>query len=164
MFTIGDIRNIAIQIEKNGEETYRNASKAAKNPQVSKMLARIAEEEKRHAKWFTNLQSSKPLTPEQQDIESVGRKLLQDMIKGNKFLLDENELQNAKDVQEVIEKSKTFELDTILFYEFLIGFLDDEEAITQMKKIIEEERNHIKQLELMEQSKSCDSCESLSCR
>jgi rubrerythrin len=164
MFTIGDIRNIAIQIEKNGEETYRNASKAAKNPQVAKMLARMAEEEKHHAKWFTNLQSSKPLTREQQEIESVGRTLLQDMIKGNKFLLDENELQNAKNVEEVVAKSKTFELDTILFYEFLIGFLDDKEAIAQMKKIIEEERNHIKQLELMEEPKSCDSCESLSCR
>ena len=164
MFTIGDIRNIAIQIEKNGEQTYRNASKAARNPQVAKMLARMAEEEKHHAKWFTNLQSSKKLTPEQQEIESMGRTLLQDMIRGNKFLLDENELQNAKNVEEVVAKSKTFELDTILFYEFLIGFLDDKEAIAQMKKIIEEERNHIKQLELMEEPKSCDSCESLSCR
>lgn len=164
MFTIGDIRNIAIQIEKNGEETYRNASKAAKNPQVARMLARMAEEEKHHAKWFTNLQSSKPLTPEQQEIESVGRTLLQGMIKGNKFLLDEDELQNAKNVEEVLAKSKTFELDTILFYEFLIGFLDDQEAIVQLKKIIEEERNHINQLELMEEPKNCDSCESLSCR
>ncbi|NOR23879.1 MAG: hypothetical protein GQ542_05700 [Desulforhopalus sp.] len=168
MFTIGDIRNIAIQIEKNGEETYRNAGKAAKNPQVAKMLAKMAEEEKRHATWFTNLQSSKPLTPEQQEIESMGRTLLQDMIRGNKFLLDENELQNAKNFEEVVAKSKTFELDTILFYEFLIGFLDDKEAIIQMKNIIEEERNHIKQLELMEDQMedqtSCDSCESLSCQ
>ena len=164
MFTIGDIRNIAIQIEKNGEETYRNASKAAKDPQVAKMLAWMADEEKRHAKWFDNLRSSKPLTPEQQAIESVGRMLLQDMIKGKSFLIDENELQNAKNVEEVVAKSITFELDTILFYEFLIDFLDDQEAIEQLKKIIAEERNHIKQLEQMEKSNNCDSCDSLSCR
>lgn len=164
MFTIGDIRNIAIQIEKNGEATYRNASKAVKNPQVAKMLAKMAEEEKCHAKWFTNLQSNKQLTPEQQEIESMGRTLLQDMVRGNNFLLDESELQNAKNVEEVIAKSKTFELDTILFYEFLIGFLDDKETIVQMKNIIEAERNHIKQLELMEEPNCCDSCESLSCR
>ena len=164
MFTIGDIRNIAIQIERNGEETYRNASKAAKDPKVAEMLAWMADEERRHAKWFTNLQSSKPLTPEQQEIESMGRSLLQDMIKGNNFLLDENELVNAKNVEEVVAKSKTFELDTILFYEFLIGFLDDKEAIEQLKRIIEEERNHIKQLEIIEKPKNCDSCESLSCR
>lgn len=164
MFTVGDIRNIAIQIERNGEETYRNASKAAKDPNVAKILAWMAEEEKRHAKWFTNLQSNKPLTPEQQEMEAVGRSLLQDMIKGNNFLIDENELQNAKNVEEVVAMSKSFELDTILFYEFLIGFLDDQEAIEQLRRIIEEEHNHIKQLELITDPKSCDSCESLSYR
>lgn len=164
MFTIGDIRNIAIQIERNGEATYRNASKAAKNPQVAEVLAWMADEEKHHAKWFSNLQSSKKLTPEQQEIELVGRTLLQDMIRGNNFLLDENELQNAKNVEEVVAKSKTFELDTILFYEFLIGFLDDQEAIEQLRRIIEEERNHIKQLELIEDPEDCDSCDSISYR
>lgn len=164
MFTIGDIRNIAIQIERNGEETYRNASKAAKDPKVAEMLAWMAEEEKNHAKWFTNLRSSKPLTPEQQEIESMGRTLLQDMIKGNNFLIDENDLQNAKSVEEVVAQSKIFELDTILFYEFLIGFLDDEEAVQQLRNIIEEERNHLKQLESMEEQKSCDSCDPISSR
>ncbi len=161
MFTIGDIRNIAIQIEKNGEETYRKASKAAKNPQVAEVLAWMADEEKRHAKWFTTLRSNKPLTPEQKEMEAVGRNLLQDMVRGNNFLLDGNELQNAKNVEEVLARSKTFELDTILFYEFLTGFLDDQDAIDQLRRIIEEERNHIMQLERIEDPKNCDSCESL---
>ncbi len=163
MFTFGDIRNIAIQIERNGEETYRNASKKAKNPQIAEVLTWMADEEKRHAIWFTKLQSNKPLTQEQQEIEAVGRSLLQEMIKGNNFLLDENELNNAKNVEEVIAISKSFELDTILFYEFLIGFLDDKEAIGQLRKIIEEERNHIKQLEVIENRENNDLYESLSC-
>ena len=125
MFTLGDIRNIAIQIERNGEETYRNASKAAKDPEVAEMLAWMADEEKCHANWFTSLKSNTPLTPEQREMEQMGRTLLQDMIKGNNFLLDENELKNAENVEEVIARSKAFELDTILFYEFLIEFLDD---------------------------------------
>lgn len=158
MFTIEDIRNIAVQIERNGEETYRNASKAAKDPEVAKMLAWMAEEEKHHAKWFSGLKSNKRLTPEQQEMEVMGRNLLQGMIKGNNFLIDENELQNAKTVEEVIAKSKTFELDTILFYEFLIGFLDDQEAIIQLKRIIEDERNHIKQLENIKNPRSCTPC------
>lgn len=164
MFTIGDIRNIAIQIEKNGEETYRKAAQAAKDPQVAEVLTWMAEEESRHATWFTQLTSSKPLTAEQQEMESVGRSLLQEMVKGNTFLLDENELQNAKNVEEVIARSKAFELDTILFYEFLIGFLDDQEAVDQLRRIIKEERNHIEQLEILETPADCDSCQSLSCR
>jgi len=164
MFTVGDIRNIAIQIERNGEETYRKASTAAKDPQVAEMLAWMADEEKHHAKWFAKLQSNKPLTAEQQEMEAVGRTLLQEMIKGNNFLLDQDELQNAKNVQEVLALSKTFELDTILFYEFLIGFLDDEEVIDQLKRIIEEERNHYRQLEQIEQQMHTDPCDCLSCR
>ena len=164
MFTFGDIRNIAIQIEKNGEETYRNAAEKAKDPQIAEVLTWMADEEKRHASWFTKLQSSKPLTREQQEIEAVGRSLLQEMIKGNNFLLDEKELNNAKNVEEVIAISKSFEQDTILFYEFLIGFLDDKEAIGQLRKIIEEERNHIKQLESIEDTDNYTSSESLSCR
>ncbi len=164
MFTLGDIRNIAIQIERNGEETYRNASKAAKDPDVSEMLAWMADEEKCHANWFTSLKSTIPLTAEQREIEQMGRKLLQDMIKGNNFLLDETELKNAANVEEVIAKSKAFELDTILFYEFLIEFLDDKEAIGQLRKIIKEERNHIKKLEQMEDQADCKSSESVSCR
>ena len=164
MFTISDIRNIAIQIEKNGEETYRKASKAAKDPQVAELLAWMADEEKRHAKWFSNFQSNKKLTPEQQEIEAMGRTLLQEIVKGNTFLLDENELQNAKNVEEVMTKSITFELDTILFYEFLIGFLDDQDAVKQLRMIIEEERNHIKQLQQLEGPAGCDCNESVSCR
>ncbi len=61
MFTIGDIRNIAIQIERNGEETYREASKVAKDSDVVEMLVWMADEEQRHAKWFSDLRSAKPI-------------------------------------------------------------------------------------------------------
>ncbi len=80
------------------------------------------------------------------------------------LFLDENDLQNAKNVEEVVARSKAFELDTILFYEFLTGFLDDQEAIEQLRRIIEEERNHIMQLERIGDPKNCDSYESLSGR
>ena len=164
MFTLGDIRNIAIQIERNGEETYRKASKAAKDPQVAEMLAWMAEEEKCHVNWFSSLESNKPLTVEQQEMERMGRMLLQDMIKDNNFLLDENELTGAKNVDEVVARSKAFELDTILFYEFLVEFLDDKEAISQLREIIKEERNHIKKLEQISNSTGCKKRESMTCR
>lgn len=158
MFTIGDISNIAVQIERNGEEAYRKASKAAGDAHVAEILNWMADEEKRHAKWFSQLKSSKPLSPEQQELEKMGRTLLQDMIKGNNFLLDEDALQNAESVGEVIEKSKELESETILFYEFLTGFLEDQEAIQQLEVIIAEERNHIKQLELLDEPGRCHSC------
>ena len=99
MFTIGDIRNIAIQIERNGEKTYRTASKAVADPDIAEMLTWMANEEERHAKWFADLRSTKPLTAEQLEMEAMGRTLLQDMIKGNSFLLDQKELESAENIK-----------------------------------------------------------------
>ena len=147
MFTIGDIRNIAVQIEKNGEETYRKTSEAVDDPQLKEMLDWMADEEKRHAQWFSSLKSEKPLTEEQRELENVGRTLLQDMIKGSTFLLDPDKLKNSSTLKELIDQSIAFEEDPVLFYEFLQGFLDDQEAVEQLQKIITEERNHAKQLQ-----------------
>lgn len=162
MFTIGDIRNIAVQIEKNGEESYRRAAAIAKDPEVTEILLWMAEQEKRHANWFKELKSNKPLTQEQKEMEEIGKTLLQDMVKGNDFLLDQQGLESAETIKEVLEISKNFEKDTILFYEFLLGFLDDEETSSQLKKIIEEERSHIDQIEQMEKSNN-RVCNGISC-
>jgi rubrerythrin len=150
MFTIADIRNIAIQIEKNGEETYRNAGKAVRDPDIARALDWMADEEKRHSRWFETIRSTRPLTQEQREMEVAGRTLLQDMVKGNTFLLDQRELERAETVMEILVRSKALEQDTIIFYEFLLGFLDDEASIRQLKTIIEEERNHVRELERME--------------
>ena len=146
MFTVADIRNIAIQIEKNGEATYRRAAELATDQIISQTLLWMADEEAHHARWFEKIKSDKPLTDEQQELEKIGRMLLQDMIKGNSFLLDVEDLKRAQTVKDVLIKSKAFEEDTILFYEFLLGFMDDEETIKQLNRIITEEKNHVKKL------------------
>ena len=55
MFTLNDIINLAIRIEKNGEETYRKAQEEVSNPSLASMLKWLAEEEVEHEKWFTQL-------------------------------------------------------------------------------------------------------------
>ena len=155
MFTIADIRSIAIQIERNGEETYRNAGKAARNPDIAKVLIWMADQERSHAQWFETIRSTRPLTPEQEDMEEMGRVLLQDMVKGNTFLLDRKDLEGAETVMDILATSKAFELDTIVFYEFLLGFLDDDESIRQLRTIIAEERNHICELERLKEGLDC---------
>ncbi|SDO65057.1 ferritin family protein [Desulforhopalus singaporensis] len=148
MFTIGDIKNIAIQIEKNGEESYRNAAKLAKNRRVEEILLWMAEQEKRHAAWFaSNLDTSKPLTAEQREMETLGKTLLQDIVKSSSFLTNEQQLEAADTAKEVVDISIALEQETILFYNFLRGFIDDEETLGQLDKIIAEEQLHITKLE-----------------
>lgn len=146
MFTFADIRNIAVQIEKNGEESYRNAGRIAKDPEIARIMNWMADEEKCHGEWFENLRPDKSLTAEQQEMEALGKSLLQDMIKGNTFLLAQSELENAETLKDVISRSQVFEQDTILFYEFLLGLIDDQDTAVHLQKIIDEERNHLRRL------------------
>lgn len=152
MFTIGDIRDIAIQIEQNGEKAYRQASMETDDPEIAEVFSWMADEERRHAQWFAAIESDKELTEEQQALEKMGRGLLREMIADQTFSLDSTELQKVKTFKEMVHQSKSFEKDTILFYEFLKGVLDDEDACKQIDLIIAEEQNHFNRLAEMEEA------------
>lgn len=149
MFTISDIRNIAIQIEQNGEKSYRRAADAASDPEIAHVFSSMADDEKRHAEWFEAIESEKVLTEEQKEMEAVGKTLLQEMVKDKTFSLKKGELDIVENMEEVLLKSQGFEEDTILFYEMLSGFVDEGETMVQLKQIIEEERTHLSNLKEM---------------
>jgi rubrerythrin len=150
MFTIADIRDIAIQIERNGEAAYLQASEAVDDPELIRLFRKMADQEKEHARWFEQMQL--PQDPERQDpqIAEMGRELLQTITAKQTFSLDAERLIAAEDIRAVLQQSREFEKDTILFYEMLYDFLAEGEASRRhLIKIIEEERTHIEQLEKM---------------
>jgi len=55
LFTINEILDIAIRLEKNGEAVYRNAIDKISNPTLISLLEWMAAEESNHAKWFNDL-------------------------------------------------------------------------------------------------------------
>jgi rubrerythrin len=149
MFTLADVRNIAVQIEQNGEETYRRVASQANDPELTRIFNWMADEEKLHAELFATIIDNRTLTPEQEELETMGRSLLQDIVRSQTFSLDQQLLGQATSLEELLIQSIEFETDTIGFYEFLAGFLDTPEAITQLNGIIEQERGHVRQLEQM---------------
>jgi rubrerythrin len=146
MFTLADICDIAIQIERNGESAYREAAEKNRIPEVVKLLEMLAEDEARHAHWFEQIDVNQPFTGDDEQIAEMGRELLQGMMAPHTFSLDKEALADAGDIQDVIHQSLEFEKDTILFYEMLSGFLDDDATKNQLAHIIEEERSHIEKL------------------
>ena len=46
----------------------------------------------------------------------------------------------------MLNQSLTFELDTVLFYEFISGLISDDETLAQLNIIIQEERKHAEQI------------------
>ena len=149
MFNLTDIRDIAIQIERNGEDTYRQAAANIDTPEIKKVLLLMAEEEKRHALWFEQFQAAKKLSEVEQQIEEMGRKLLQDMIQGQTFSLESQQLGETSSIHQVIEQSLGFEQDTVMFYEFLLSLIEDEPTQRRLQAIIAEEKRHYNELKNM---------------
>lgn len=147
MFTLNDICDIAVQIERNGERIYRAAGKKAGNPQLAQMFHWMADEEMQHAQWFESLKLTSAVPPGHEEIESMGRSLLQGMMKDQFFSLEEDRMRTVADLADLFALSMEFERDTILFYEALKSFIDDEDTIAQLDRVISEEQGHVNQLE-----------------
>ena len=149
MFTVADIREIAVQIEKNGEAAYRRAAEMVTDGAIREIFIWMAEEEKVHRTFFKSIESSELITQEQRELEKMGRQLLQEMVADQTFSLDKEMLVETEDFAEALTQAQTLEKDTIMFYEFLLNLVSDDETRQQLELVIEEEKRHIEQLEVM---------------
>lgn len=149
MFTISDIRDIAVQIERNGQSAYRKASRMVQDDSLAEMLFQMADDEKQHEQFFQSLGScsTKEGKGDLQQLESVGRALLQDMMQDQTFSLDAKSLADQNTELKIVSRSLEFENDTILFYELLSDFIDDPDTVRHLQAIISEERQHASILE-----------------
>jgi rubrerythrin len=143
MFTREDLRDIAIQIERNAETSYRQASKNAKDPKIAQTLLWMADQEKHHAQWFSNMVPFPEIPAQNQALFEMGRELLLGSVQNQTFSLDSAEIAGMQLLPELLDRSIEFEKDTILFYEMLRGFMDDATVLSQLEAIIAEERKHI---------------------
>ena len=82
----------------------------------------------------------------QSEMEAVGKSILREMVKDKTFSLEDNTLAGIDNLHDLINESQGFEEDTILFYETLSGFIDDEHTLEQLNRIIAEEKRHSEEL------------------
>jgi rubrerythrin len=148
MFTLKEISDLAVQIENNGESVYREVAAKVDDLVLKSMLEAMARDEEQHARWFRRLSSvelSRGAVVDD-ELESMGRALLMDMLSDQTFSLSADQLKNAVTMTDVIAQAEEFEKDTIIFYEMLADFVDESEAATQLREIITEEYAHIENL------------------
>jgi rubrerythrin len=146
MFSITEIIELAVQIEKNGERSYRRAQQEASDDALRAMLGVLAEEEGDHQQWFRDLKNriiSKAVDP---DLEEMARGLFQGILGEKAFALDELNPADLSDLTALLQISAEFERDTVLFYEMLEPFMEEAESRDHLKAIIEEEKGHIGRL------------------
>jgi len=155
MFSITEIIEIAVQIEKNGERVYREAIGQSKNPELDHLLLQIADEELEHADWFLKDEIEKSQNrPQVKEMDSA---LVEDLIGNQTFSLADVNFSMVKNSEALINIFIEFENDTILFYEMLKTFLVDEKTIEHLEKIIREEASHVEKFESLRSRNSTPS-------
>ena len=155
MFNISDILDIAIRIEQNGEKIYRKAMAEVLDPVLSSALNRLAEDELEHKKWFESLKQEIKTSEIDPALDEMGRSMLLGVLGDQAFSISEVDFSRIENVKALLEKSIEFEKDTILFYEMIVPFVEDEADVKALAEIIEEENRHVRELTEWLEKGSC---------
>jgi rubrerythrin len=147
MFTLGEIIDLAVRIETNGQKAYRKAQKEVTDPALSSLLGWLADEEVEHEKWFPRLKDQMKANQEDPKLEEMGKSVLQGVLGDHTFSIEEADFSKIEDLDTLLALSVEFEKDTILFYEMLSAFIEDEQILHQLNRIIEEENRHVRLLQ-----------------
>ena len=146
MFSILEIIDIAIQLEKNGEAVYRQAAGRMTDTELKKMLDWFADEEIRHADFFSSLKNGVEENADEHFNEEMSRELIDRFVKEQMFSLKGVDFSEIDDLNELLNIFLEFEEDTLLFFEMLYPFVTNPNDAKKMNQIIDEEKSHIKQL------------------
>lgn len=147
MFSATEILDLAIKLEKNGETVYRNAIAKVSKPEFIALLAWMADEEVKHADFFSNLKRELETKHTNPFIDEMSRELFDDLLGEKNFSLKEVDFSLVENADDLIAIFIEFEKDSVIFYKVLEPFVEDPVAREQLKKIIEEENRHIKLLQ-----------------
>ena len=147
MFSLKDVIEMAIQIEKNGEKVYRTALEKASDLSLVSLLQHLVDEEVRHIQWFYELGKKAETSVDAPHIEKAGKSLLQQILGNQSFSLADADLSNMQGIEALLTTAIEFERDTALFYEMVQSFVQDQDVSQQLETIIREEHQHARDLE-----------------
>ena len=152
MFTLNEIYDLAIQIEKNGENYYREAEKKVSETSLKTMFLRLADQEAKHTTWFNEKKESLKAGSEILELDQMSSQMLKDILGNQRFSLGEVELEHMSKVEDLLSMAIEFEEDTIIFYGMLRSLIKDDETLKGLDEIIEEEKLHIEVIQSFDET------------
>lgn len=148
-FTIQEIVEIAIEIEKNGEVFYSALSESAETAKIRELFKYLSEEENKHKVRF------------QEILKSVGGYEISEIYYATEYmgymkaLADERVFKKGVSVLDIAKKIKSpkeainiaidFEKDSIIFLYEMREMIDENEK-EAIQLLLDEERGHIRKL------------------
>jgi rubrerythrin len=146
MFSVIEILDLAIQLEKNGESVYRDAIEEVASADLVSSLAWMADEEAKHSEWLSELKKNIETKSINPFMEEMGRQVFGDLLGAKNFSHEKVDFSRVDRTADLIAIFVEFEKDTILFYETLVPFIQDAVTLDHLEKIIAEENSHIEKL------------------
>jgi len=146
MFSIQEILDLAIRLENNGESVYRHAVDEVSEPEIVSLLQWMADEEVEHARWFSELRHKLKTHPTDSFMAEMSREVFADFLGEKSFSHQDVDFSKIERVSDLVAVFIEFEKDTILFYEALKPFIEDNDTLNNLEKIIAEENKHIEKL------------------
>lgn len=148
VYSVNEIIEMAVQIERNGYAFYNQASKRKDlDEQTQKLLLGLRDAELNHEQTFLKLREELDLIV----LELSGdwgliASYLKSIIEGRIFN-DEtsaiNRATSAKNALGVLDNAITFEKDTLLYFHAINDAVSDPRAKEVLRRIIHEETTHV---------------------
>ena len=152
-FSINEIIEMAVEIEKSGYAFYDSALKRKDlDNKGCELLTKLRDQERQHEIVFTNLHTKEDLAlmdlgKEQETVNDYLRAIINYRIFNNPSAAIKT-VENAKNELELIETALNFEKDTLLYFQGIKDIIQDTKAKETLEKIIKEEISHILWLSL----------------
>lgn len=143
-FRIEEVFEMALRMEENGSQFYREAAKNATDKSVKELLEKLSIMEIEHQALFKKLKAE---VLEIDDITTIydpyseAARYLQTVVDTRVFF---NKTIDTSSVKEVLIEATWREKDTVVFYLGIRQAMSDEHTKMKLDKIIEEEMSHVR--------------------
>jgi len=148
VYSINEIIEMAVQIERNGYAFYNEAAKRKDLDDKSReFISWLRDQELEHEKKFLSLRDDTELKSLElsQDWELVAL-YLKTIVEGRIFNSEDSAIRRAieaKNITEIIDYAISFEKDTLLYFQAISNNIAYPKAIDILHQIINEEISHI---------------------
>lgn len=150
-YSVNEIIELAVQIERNGYAFYHEATKRKDlDAKAVEFLAYLRDQELNHEKTFLGLRDEMDemileLSSDWELVASYLKTIVDSRIFDNEFSAIKSAT-DAKDLLSIVNNAITFEKDTLLFFHALNDSLSNEKAKKSIARIINEEVSHVLRL------------------
>jgi len=150
-FNALEIFKIAMNVEKEGKEFYKKCVEVNSEPEVKELFKRLETDEEEHYQYFKELleefdKADRSITRDYLYNEQVNN-YLKTLVDTKVFPKDETVTDDiARNLKEALEVGIKAEKNSLLLYNELIGVEKNEKTIEALKKLINEEKEHLVEL------------------